>query len=134
MVFFAYGTMVGWTSPAISVLMSPEKSPLVTGPITFEDASWIGSIVCLGCVLGTLTFGFVVSVIGPKRSMYFIALPILVSDLYLKFKGIKTQCLFSTGLLDYDYVRQDSYDDFRCPILGWMGWWSDLRINYFVHR
>lgn len=47
---FSQGNTNGWPSPALPVLSS-EKSPLVTGPLTIEELSWIGSINCIGLSL-----------------------------------------------------------------------------------
>lgn len=40
---FLYGITIGWSSPAIFLLTSIH-SPLPTGPITMEEASWITSL------------------------------------------------------------------------------------------
>lgn len=81
--FLIFGCMVGWASPALPMLMSEKDPILESGPITTEEASWIGSVFNLGCVLGTLSFGYVVATIGSKQSLYYIALPSLVSSTWI---------------------------------------------------
>lgn len=62
---FNFGIMNGWSSPAIFVLTSNE-SPLPTGKITAEQASWIASLKSLGMVFGSLFIGFIVKKYGRK--------------------------------------------------------------------
>lgn len=70
MITFAYGCIIGWVS---------------SGPITVEEASWIGSIICLGSLLGILSFGYVCAIIGSKRAMSFIAIPAILYWLMIIF-------------------------------------------------
>lgn len=77
MITLAYGCISGWASPAISRLMS-DDSPLQGGPISVEEASWVGSIICIGALLGTFSFGYITAMIGSMRSMCLIAIPALV--------------------------------------------------------
>lgn len=84
MITFAYGCIIGWVSSALAQLMSVD-SPLASGPITVEEASWIGSIICLGSLLGILSFGYVCAIIGSKRAMSFIAIPAILYWLMIIF-------------------------------------------------
>ena len=77
-----YGTIVGWTSPFLPVLQSNE-SPLKTGPITLDEASWIGSLLCIGAIIGTLLFGWISERFGTKIAGCINALPIIV-NIFLK--------------------------------------------------
>ncbi|XP_058058247.1 facilitated trehalose transporter Tret1-like [Anopheles bellator] len=61
-----YGTVSGWTSSALPTLQSPDGSPLGTGPITQQQASWIGGVLCLGGIVGTLVGGLLVERVGRK--------------------------------------------------------------------
>lgn len=65
---------VGWTSAAIPYLKSSE-SPLTTGRITSEEASLIGSCLTFGGIVGTMVFGYIATLIGPKRTILLIAFP-----------------------------------------------------------
>lgn len=75
---FSHGNAIGWLAPTLPTLQSAD-SPLTTGPITLEEASWIGSIICVGGVTGSLTFGLLVNRIGCKLSLYLLAVPHVVS-------------------------------------------------------
>jgi len=55
---FSFGAFCGWPSAAILILKA-EDSPLPSGPITDQEASWIASTMCLGGLAGTLFFGWV---------------------------------------------------------------------------
>lgn len=73
-VLLGHGTISGWLSPALSVLLS-DDTPLKTGPLTNHDVSWLGSISSLGSIVGTLIFGVLASCMGCKRAMLYLALP-----------------------------------------------------------
>uniref|UniRef100_A0A1L8DFA2 Putative sugar transporter n=3 Tax=Nyssomyia neivai TaxID=330878 RepID=A0A1L8DFA2_9DIPT len=77
-----YGITIGWASPSIPLLQS-ENSPLLSGPITEEDGSWINSIMCIGGLVGTLFFGWMGDYFGRKWSLYLVALPSMASYLLI---------------------------------------------------
>lgn len=79
-----YGTILGWPSTAISRLESLD-TPLVSGPLTKEQISWIGSILSIGAMCGSLTFGSIAACLGVKRTMIFLAFPSIVSWLLIYF-------------------------------------------------
>lgn len=72
-----HGCSVGWVSPSLPILQS-EDSPI--GPISRDDASWIGSLFSLGAGFGVLTFGMISVWIGNKKSLILCVFPALVSD------------------------------------------------------
>ncbi|CAD7088659.1 unnamed protein product [Hermetia illucens] len=86
-IMFSHGNAIGWLAPTLPTLQS-EDSPLTTGPITIEEASWIGSIICVGGVTGSLTFGLLVNRIGCKLSLYLLAVPHVCFWLVLIFGTI----------------------------------------------
>lgn len=55
---FSYGASCGWSSAGIPILKSDE-TPLETGPISSEEASWITSGICIGGFVGNLLIGWV---------------------------------------------------------------------------
>lgn len=65
---------MGWVAPAL-ILLTTDETPLKTGPITLEQLSWIGSVNCIGGIIGTFTFGFFTNFMGCKRAMAFLAVP-----------------------------------------------------------
>ncbi|XP_055299426.1 uncharacterized protein LOC129567002 [Sitodiplosis mosellana] len=74
LIMLAHGCIVGWFSPALPKLLS-DNTPLITGPFTSEEVSWVGSIMNIGALCGTFTFGFINTFLGCKRAMIFLAMP-----------------------------------------------------------
>lgn len=81
---FAHGCVVGWVSPALLLLMD-QSTPLSHGPLTLEQASWIGSCASIGALFGSFTFGYITSFLGCKRAMTFLTIPALVFWLLIMF-------------------------------------------------
>lgn len=75
---------MGWLSPYLPLLQS-DSSPLTTGPISLEETSWIGAILCLGGVVGNSSFGFLCNWIGRKRAITLLAFPNMVRILSYMF-------------------------------------------------
>lgn len=71
-------------SPALRGLQA-DDSPLASGPVTVEDASWMGGVMCIGGVLGCIVFGSILTKIGRKRSLMVVAVPQLVNWLLKLF-------------------------------------------------
>ncbi|XP_059617699.1 uncharacterized protein LOC132262445 [Phlebotomus argentipes] len=80
----AFGTVVGWVSPVIPVLLTPDSS-LPSGPISDDQASWINSSTCLGGIIGNVIFGALVDRIGRKWSLFLLSLPLATSFLLILF-------------------------------------------------
>ncbi|XP_062551189.1 LOW QUALITY PROTEIN: facilitated trehalose transporter Tret1-like [Armigeres subalbatus] len=74
LIHFAHGATLGWLSPFLPLLQS-DDSPLDTGPVTVEQASWIGSILCLGALVGAIIYGSLTSRLGVKRCISCIIFP-----------------------------------------------------------
>lgn len=53
---FGMGASVSWTSPYLSLLQS-DDSP-IGEPISTSNASWIGSSLAIGALVGTFFFGW----------------------------------------------------------------------------
>lgn len=73
-IFLDQGCIIGWISPAIPKLLSPE-TPLLSGPLTQEQSSWIGSINCLGSSVGYIIFGILTHLIGCKQATCILIIP-----------------------------------------------------------
>ncbi len=54
---FAMGNALGWSSPSLPRLESPESSP----QLTQAQAGWVGSLVCLGALLQGPSSGFLMT-------------------------------------------------------------------------
>ncbi|XP_062545780.1 facilitated trehalose transporter Tret1-like [Armigeres subalbatus] len=74
----SYGTSSGWMSPSIPILLS-ENSPLDSGPITTEQGAWIGAILCVGGLVGSIISGCMADRYGRKWTAYTAVIPQIVS-------------------------------------------------------
>ncbi|KAH8378225.1 hypothetical protein KR093_010297, partial [Drosophila rubida] len=72
---FSHGVGIGWMSPVMRDLQSPE-SPL-SFKVIVEEISWIGSLLGIGSLIGNLLAGFLQDRIGRKPVLYFLAIPYL---------------------------------------------------------
>lgn len=59
-------------------LQSEEKTPL-NFVIDVYEASWVGSIICLGGVTGNFFFAYLMNRFGRKAALYGLAIPNTVS-------------------------------------------------------
>lgn len=84
MLSFGYGLGLGWASPNVPFLLSTE-SPMVTGPITMDQSTWISSMFCLGGPFGTVAYSLLIDVIGRKWSLVIIGIPHAMSWLLIAF-------------------------------------------------
>lgn len=90
----SHGCMIGWIAPASPQLMSNE-TPLKTGPLTFEQLSWIGSINSIGAILSTFTFGFITLFLGCKRTILLLAVPSVIFFVLIFFGDTYYHILFA---------------------------------------
>uniref|UniRef100_A0A182QAT9 Major facilitator superfamily (MFS) profile domain-containing protein n=1 Tax=Anopheles farauti TaxID=69004 RepID=A0A182QAT9_9DIPT len=71
----SHGAALGWVSPYLPVLADPDQTILETGPVTVDQGSWIGSILCLGALFGAFLYGYLVEKIGIKRTLQALVIP-----------------------------------------------------------
>lgn len=83
-IVLSYGCIVGWLSPALPILLSSD-TPLLTGPITSEQLSWISSMSSCGALVGTFIFGVLTASMGSKRAMTLLAFPVVAYWLLVHF-------------------------------------------------
>lgn len=72
-----YGISIGMTSPTIGVLIS-DNSPLPTGKISMDEASWIVSIIPIGGLVGNILYGFIINWFGRKWPVVALSIPLAV--------------------------------------------------------
>lgn len=70
----SHGCVIAWTSPILPYLKS-EDTHFKAGPITLEEASWIGSIICIGGLIGNFGFGYLSEKLGRKKAIILLAFP-----------------------------------------------------------
>ncbi|XP_053697380.1 facilitated trehalose transporter Tret1-like [Sabethes cyaneus] len=69
-----HGAALGWVSPFLPYLQS-NGTHLTTGPVTIEQASWIGSTICFGGLIGAPTFGLLADRLGKRLGLQLLAVP-----------------------------------------------------------
>lgn len=70
----SHGCALGWLSPSLPYLRSDE-SHLVTGPVSSDEVSWIGSSLCIGGFIGTIAFGKIAEMLGKKKALLLLVFP-----------------------------------------------------------
>lgn len=65
---------MGWTSP-FSPYLKSEDTHLISGPLSSEDISWIGSLLSVGGLIGAIFFGSIAHKIGKKNTMFLLVIP-----------------------------------------------------------
>lgn len=81
---FAHGITMGWPSSAIPVLQD-DNTFLISGPLTNDEVSWIGSIDALGAICGSITLGYLISLMGHKRAILLMAIPEVAFWIFIYF-------------------------------------------------
>lgn len=71
-------------APALAKLTS-NSTHLESGTLTSEQVSWIGSINCVGALVGSLSFGYIITSLGCKRSILLTAIPSIVYWLLISY-------------------------------------------------
>ncbi|XP_055298714.1 facilitated trehalose transporter Tret1-like [Sitodiplosis mosellana] len=79
-----YGVTCGWASPSI-VLLTSDETPLPSGKITMDEASWIASLICFGALIGNILFGIITSKFGRKIPLIILTIPTVISWLLILF-------------------------------------------------
>lgn len=118
-----HGCTAGWVSPALPLLKS-NNTILTTGPISKTDESWIGSTDCIGAFFGTAFYGYLLTVIGNKKSMLLIAIPSAMHWILIYFGSTPYHLIaarFATGwagggiqtaiVLYISEIANDEYDN-----------------------
>lgn len=75
----SFGICEAWSSSAV-LLLTSDLTPLPSGKITIEEASWIVSILRVGGLFGNIFFGYITSKFGRKIPLIVITVPTIVSE------------------------------------------------------
>lgn len=78
LISISYGTFAGWPSAAFLVLSSKD-TPLDSGPLSEEQLSWIGSLLGIGGLVGSILFAWLSNLVGRKLALSLVAFPAIVS-------------------------------------------------------
>lgn len=79
---FSHGITLGWVAPMLYKLQSND-SPLMFD-VSVEEVSWIGSLLCIGGLIGNAIFGCLLDRVGRKICLYLLALPQMVRKIVSK--------------------------------------------------
>ncbi|KAG8037751.1 hypothetical protein G9C98_005962 [Cotesia typhae] len=79
-----YGMMLGWASPTIPVLKSPE-TPVGETPLNDDQASWLNSIMLAAGILVIPLCGWISEKYGRKMTGYVLSIPCVTSWLLTLF-------------------------------------------------
>ena len=71
------GAAVSWTSPYLPLLMS--KDSPIGHPINSAQASWIGSLISVGGLIGTFFYGWLSEKVGRFWALILAGIPQIVS-------------------------------------------------------
>ncbi|PSN54587.1 hypothetical protein C0J52_07385, partial [Blattella germanica] len=89
---FTYGVSMAWPSAAIPQLMSKDN-PIDIEPITAEDGSWLGGILCLGALAALPIFSYMADRFGRKIAGYAVGIPFILGWI-LKYFANSVEMLF----------------------------------------
>ncbi|XP_067009327.1 facilitated trehalose transporter Tret1-2 homolog [Anabrus simplex] len=78
----SYGLAIGWPATALPQLMS-EDTPLSTGPISEEDASWLAAIFYFVAAASMPLYSFLCEKLGRKKCGYLVGIPYVISGILL---------------------------------------------------
>ncbi|XP_068153067.1 facilitated trehalose transporter Tret1-like [Drosophila tropicalis] len=70
------GIGIGWLSPTLT-LLSSENNPFGDA-LTVVQASWVGSVIGLGSLVGDLIFGLLIDRLGRKICLFVLAIPNMI--------------------------------------------------------
>lgn len=73
-----YALTIGWISSAF-LLYDSDDSPLPSGRVSMSEIAWIGSIIGIGGLIGTIVMGWCSDQFGRKNSLLAMAIPQIVS-------------------------------------------------------
>lgn len=96
---FAAGVCVAWSSAALPLMIKDPMEPSPTRDVmtvesttpilevtsraklelTYSEASWAASLLCLGAVWGAVPAGLISEYFGRKKTLLYLALPLVVS-------------------------------------------------------
>lgn len=78
---FAVGTVLAWTSPVLPLLEG--KNSRI--PITTEEGSWVGSLIAIGAIVGSIPAGKCADIYGRKPTIAALAVPFIISWIMIYF-------------------------------------------------
>lgn len=62
----------------MTILLTSDDTPLPSGKITMEEASWVNSLLSVGAIFSNIVFGFLAKQFGRKISLFLLGIPMIV--------------------------------------------------------
>lgn len=62
----------------MTILLTSDDTPLPSGVITMDQASWITSLLSIGALFSNIVFGFIANHLGRKILLVLIGIPMIV--------------------------------------------------------
>lgn len=59
-------------------MLESHDSPLDTGALLSSEIAWVGALLGVGGVAGTIVLGWMCDAVGRKKSLLFTAVPLVV--------------------------------------------------------
>lgn len=81
---FSFGWSCSWANVNFLELQSPD-STLEDGPITYDQASLLMSLLCFGGLLGNVTYLWALAKFGRKRPILSLSVPTIVRTFNLNY-------------------------------------------------
>lgn len=63
----------------MNILLMSDESPLPSGKISMEEATWITSLLQVGALICNIVFGYISNNYGRKIPLLVISIPMIVS-------------------------------------------------------
>lgn len=130
----AYGCSIGWASASVPFLQS-DQSPLKSGPLNLEEASWITALLCFGGLSGNIFYGLIANQFGRKIPMLTLSIPNIViqNNFNWSFINIIPTAFPLLDQLAFNYFWTIS-DLFLCvKIFGWIFGWRNIYFRSVVY-
>lgn len=75
-----YAITIGWMANVFILLTDSENPPLPSGPVQMPELAWIGSILGIGGLAGTIAMAWMADRVGRKHSLLAMAAPQIVMN------------------------------------------------------
>lgn len=124
-----FGLFEGWSSP-ILLLLTSDQTPLPSGKITMEEASWVASLQSVGCLFGNILFGYIINKFGRRLPLILIVFPLVVRILnwYSRINANANSTIIHLDIPLAHLVRPKFVYVVCGPLVGWLlQWWRRLR-------
>ncbi|KAK7869841.1 hypothetical protein R5R35_008058 [Gryllus longicercus] len=126
MLMFNYGLAAGWPATVLPHLMSPEESPLASGPVSLEDSTWLATLltitgipvaplVAVACERwGRKSVGYLTGALHVFSNLL-PAFSLTIEALYVSRSLLGWACAFGFIFTPL-YIREISDDETRGPL------------------